>query len=76
MHHSDRGIQYASADYVALLRQPGMVPSMSRRANPYDNSSCESFIKTLKREEMLAAALADLASHEGILRSEVIEAEP
>jgi transposase InsO family protein len=54
VHHSDRGIQYASADYVALLRQHGMIPSMSRPANPYDNASCESFIKTLKREEIYA----------------------
>jgi putative transposase len=42
VHHSDRGIQYASADYVALLKQYGIVPSMSRPANPYDNASCES----------------------------------
>ena len=60
VHHSDRGIQYASADYVALLKQHGMVPSMSRPANPYDNASCESFIKTLKREEIYANDYHDL----------------
>jgi len=54
VHHSDRGIQYASAEYVAVLNKHGMVPSMSRPANPYDNASCESFIKTLKREEIYA----------------------
>ncbi|MGC2110835.1 MAG: IS3 family transposase [Candidatus Korobacteraceae bacterium] len=54
VHHSDRGIQYASAEYVAILKKHGMVPSMSRPANPYDNASCESFIKTLKREEIYA----------------------
>lgn len=54
VHHSDRGIQYASAEYVALLRKHDMIPSMSRPANPYDNASCESFIKTLKREEIYA----------------------
>ena len=54
VHHSDRGIQYASGDYVAILKQHAMVPSMSRPANPYDNASCESFIKTLKREEIYA----------------------
>jgi putative transposase len=54
VHHSDRGIQYASADYVTHLKQRGIVPSMSRPANPYDNASCESFIKTLKREEIYA----------------------
>ena len=54
VHHSDRGIQYASGEYVQLLRQHQMIPSMSRPANPYDNASCESFIKTLKREEIYA----------------------
>jgi len=54
VHHSDRGVQYASGEYVALLNQHQMVPSMSRPANPYDNASCESFIKTLKREEIYA----------------------
>jgi putative transposase len=48
VHHSDRGVQYASADYVRILNQHGMIPSMSRPANPYDNASCESFMKTLK----------------------------
>jgi putative transposase len=54
VHHSDRGIQYASGDYVALLRKHQMLPSMSRPANPYDNASCESFMKTLKHEEIYA----------------------
>jgi transposase InsO family protein len=52
VHHSDRGLQYARGDYVAILEKYGIVPSMSRPANPYDNASCESFIKTLKREEI------------------------
>jgi transposase InsO family protein len=60
VHHSDRGVQYASADYMVLLRQHGMVPRMSRPANPYDNASCESFIKTLKREEIYANKYRDL----------------
>ncbi len=54
VHHSDRGFQYACAEYVAIIEQYRMVPSMSRPANPYDNASCESFIKTLKREEIYA----------------------
>ena len=54
VHHSDRGVQYASAEYVAVLEKHGMIPSMSRPANPYDNASCESFMKTLKREEIYA----------------------
>jgi putative transposase len=52
VHHSDRGVQYACAEYVAVLKKHGMIPSMSRPANPLDNASCESFIKTLKREEI------------------------
>lgn len=60
VHHSDRGIQYASGVYVQLLRQQHMIPSMSRPANPYDNASCESFLKTLKREEIYATAYRDL----------------
>lgn len=54
VHHSDRGLQYACGEYVALLEKHGIVPSMSRPANPYDNASCESFMKTLKREEIYA----------------------
>jgi putative transposase len=54
VHHSDRGVQYASAEYVALVQEHHMIPSMSRPANPYDNASCESFVKTLKREEIYA----------------------
>jgi putative transposase len=54
VHHSDRGVQYASEEYVAVLGKHEMVPSMSRPANPYDNASCESFMKTLKREEIYA----------------------
>ena len=59
VHHSDRGIQYACGEYVSLLRQNGLIPSMSRPANPYDNASCESFMKTLKREEVQAHQYRD-----------------
>ena len=52
VHHSDRGIQYASAIYVRVLDHHGILPSMSRPGNPYDNAICESFIKTLKREQI------------------------
>lgn len=54
IHHSDRGTQYDAADYRALLTQHGLVGSMSRRANPYDNAKAESFMKTLKYEEIHA----------------------
>lgn len=60
VHHSDRGVQYASEEYVTLLRTHHMIPSMSRPANPYDNASCESFMKTLKREEVYANTYRDL----------------
>jgi transposase InsO family protein len=60
VHHSDRGLQYASAEYAAILEKHRMVPSMSRPANPYDNASCESFMKTLKREEIYANKYDDL----------------
>jgi len=52
IHHSDRGVQYASADYVKELEFYGFQISMSRKGNPYDNAYAESFIKTLKSEEV------------------------
>jgi transposase InsO family protein len=52
VHHSDRGVQYACTDYVEALKTGGIIPSMSRPANPYDNAFCESFMKTLKQEEI------------------------
>jgi transposase InsO family protein len=69
VHHSDRGIQYAAGEYVAMLQKHEMIPSMSRPANPYDNASCESFIKTLKREEIYANEYENLEH----LRSNVEE---
>jgi putative transposase len=52
VHHSDRGSQYASNDYTDLLKEHGIDISMSRKANPWDNAACESFMKTLKYEEV------------------------
>jgi putative transposase len=60
VHHSDRGVQYASGGYVEILEKHQILPSMSRPANPYDNASCESFFKTLKREEIYANQYSDL----------------
>jgi putative transposase len=60
-HHSDRGVQYASNDYTALLKQHGVRISMSRSGNPYDNATCESFMKTLKYEEVYRQEYRDLA---------------
>jgi transposase InsO family protein len=45
IHHSDRGIQYACADYLTLLAEHGVQPGMSRVGNPYDNAKAESFMK-------------------------------
>ena len=60
VHHSDRGFQYAHAEYIAMIEKYHMVASMSRPANPFDNASCESFMKTLKREEIYAHKYEDL----------------
>src|SRR5262245_61752789 len=61
VHHSDRGSQYASGDYTELLKENGVQISMSRRANPWDNAVCESFMKTLKYEEVHRNEYRDLA---------------
>lgn len=60
IHHSDRGIQYACSDYVAVLEQHGIQISMSRVGNPYDNAKAESFMKTLKHEEVDGRPYRDL----------------
>ncbi len=60
IHHSDRGIQYACADYLTLLADHGVQPSMSRVGNPYDNAKAESFIKTLKQEQVQGRDWRDL----------------
>ena len=52
IHHSDRGLQYACGDYAAVLEAHGIQPSMSRVGNPYDNARAETFMKTLKQEEV------------------------
>jgi putative transposase len=52
IHHSDRGVQYAAHDYVDDLNAAGFLISMSRKGNPYDNAHAESFMKTLKNEEV------------------------
>jgi putative transposase len=52
VHHSDRGFHYAAREYTGTLLENGAVVSMSRKGNPYDNAACESFMKTLKQEEV------------------------
>ncbi len=60
VHHSDRGSQYASGDYTDLLEAHGIRISMSRKGNPWDNAACESFMKTLKYEEVFRSDYRDL----------------
>ena len=61
IHHSDRGVQYACAEYTVLLEAHGIQPSMSRVGNPYDNAKAESFMKTLKHEEVDGRDYRDLS---------------
>lgn len=61
VHHSDRGVQYASRDYTQLLKDHGVQISMSRKGNPWDNAACESFLKTLQYEEVYRTEYRDLA---------------
>ena len=61
VHHSDRGSQYAGHDYTDLLKANGIEISMSRKGNPWDNAACESFMKTLKYEEVYRSEYRDLA---------------
>lgn len=62
MHHSDRGVQYASTTYTETLRAAGLRISMSRQGNPYDNAKAESFFKTLKYEEVYLWEYENLAA--------------
>ena len=60
IHHSDRGVQYACTAYAARLSDNGIAASMSRVGNPYDNAKAESFMKTLKTEEIDGKAYTDI----------------
>jgi transposase InsO family protein len=64
VHHSDRGVQYACGDYIARLEQAGIQPSMSRIGCPWDNAMAESFMKTLKHEEIDGRRYRGLADAE------------
>jgi transposase InsO family protein len=68
VHHSDRGSQYASNDYTDLLKAHQIEISMSRKGNPWDNAACESFMKTLKYEEVLRNEYRDLAQARASIR--------
>ncbi len=64
VHHSDRGVQYACGDYIERLEKAGIQPSMSRPGCPWDNAMAESFMKTLKKEEVDGRAYRDQAEVE------------
>jgi len=68
VHHSDRGSQYASREYTELLASHQIAISMSRKGNPWDNATCESFMKTLKYEEVLRNEYRDLAAARASIR--------
>jgi transposase InsO family protein len=68
VHHSDRGVQYASGDYTDLLKEQQIRISMSRKGNPYDNATCESFMKTLKQEEVHQQEYRDLKEAQTCIR--------
>jgi putative transposase len=74
VHHSDRGVQYACGDYTALLEAHGIQASMSRIGNPYDNAKAESFMKTLKQEEVDGRAYRDVDAARRAIGSFIEEA--
>jgi len=67
VHHSDRGSQYASGDYTDLLKQRGCQISMSHKASPWENAGCESWMKTLKAEEVYRQEYRDLAEARALI---------
>ncbi len=73
VHHSDQGVQYACREYTDLLKENKMRISMSRRGNPYDNAKAESFIKTLKAEEVYMYEYEDLKEASSRIRKFVVE---
>jgi putative transposase len=73
VHHSDRGVQYASEAYTTRLAGAGIAISMSRRGNPYDNAYAESFLKTLKYEEVYLSEYESLEEALGSIEHFLVE---
>jgi putative transposase len=69
IHHSDQGVQYACGDYIARLERAGIQPSMSRAGCPWDNAMAESFMRTLKREEVNGQPYRDRADAEASIEA-------
>jgi putative transposase len=68
VHHSDRGVQYASREYTAILHQHQVQISMSRKGNPYDNAQAERFMRTLKEEEVYLSDYENLSEARSSLK--------
>lgn len=73
VHHSDRGVQYASTDYVSLLVKHQIRISMSRTGNPYDNAKAERFMRTLKHEEVFLSDYQTLTGARASIRRFISE---
>jgi len=73
VHHSDQGVQYACGDYIARLERAGIQPSMSRPGCPWDNAMAESFMRTLKREEVNGQMYRDRAEAEASIGTFISE---
>jgi transposase InsO family protein len=73
VHHSDRGVQYASDAYIERLTAAGIQPSMSRTGCPWDNAMAESFMRTLKHEEVDGQSYRDLAHAQASIESFIEE---
>lgn len=73
IHHSDQGVQYACGDYIARLEGAGIQPSMSRAGCPWDNAMAESFMRTLKREEVDGQGYRDRAEAEASIEAFIEE---
>jgi putative transposase len=67
VHHSDRGSQYASGHYTDLLKTQGCQISMSRKASPWENAGCESWMKTLKAEEVYRQEYRNLGEAQALI---------
>jgi len=67
VHHTDRGSQYASGDYTDLLKAAGCHISMSHKASPWENGGCESWMKTLKSEEVYRQEYRDLSEARALI---------
>ena len=76
IHHSDRGVQYACGEYATMLETHDIRASMSRIGNPYDNAKAESFMKTLKQEEVDGRNYRDLSQARAAIGAFIEDVDP